>query len=108
MKGLHTASFYLENNSESDLGRGKWRAQEPTIHRPQFLVGKGWNWNQMSEKQSPRLRSNCQIGHELGRNELVSAKWFGESRRAAGLRAQATGESVFPPSLGTRAIRAET
>ena len=56
------------------------------MHQPQSFVGEGCDWNQRSEKQSPRLHTNCQIGQRLGRNfPLVCAKWSGESRATASL-----------------------
>lgn len=109
-EGIARNVLLLGVQLESDLRRDKWRAHESNTHQSQSLVGKVWNWNQMSEKQSPRLHRNCQVGHGFGRNIcLVSAKWFGESRSAAwrlstGIRDDLCSQA----SQATQAVRALT
>lgn len=73
---------------------------EPTTHQPQSSVVKGWNWSQMSEKWSPRLHSNCQIGHGLGRSYPTGERQvvWREQEPCLVSEHRHPGESMFPTS----------
>lgn len=109
-EGIARNVLLLGVRLNSDLGRDKWRAHESTTHQPQSLVGKGWNWNQMSEKQSPRLPRNCQVGPGFGRNYLpgeCQVVWR-EQERGLASEPRHPGGSMFPASRATQAVRALT
>lgn len=60
----------------------------------------------MSEKQSPRLCRNCQVGYGFGRNDLpgeCQVLWR-EQERGLASEHRHPGGSMFPASQATQAI----
>lgn len=99
-------SFYLRNNSKSDLGRGKWRVHEPTMHQPQWeKAGTGIRYLRNS---LPDFTVTVMLATSLA--ETIYGNWWAPSgleriKALPGLLAQVSGESVFSVSQSIQAVK---